>query len=95
MAQPCPGIREKKARNKSLSECQQRRNHHIAKARACACACVEHVFGAIEQMGGMLIRTNGQARANVKMTLSSKSGTPRVPIVCSLNALPRPALRHC
>jgi len=28
-------------------------------------ARVEHVFGAIEQMGGKLLRTIGQERANV------------------------------
>ncbi len=48
-----------------LSECQQRRNHHIAKTRA----WVEHVFAAIDQMGGELIRTIGQARANFAMTM--------------------------
>ncbi|QIK38305.1 IS5 family transposase [Caldichromatium japonicum] len=52
-------------RNKPLSEAQQRRNHGIAKTRA----CVEHVFAAIAQMGGKLIRTIGQARANFAMTM--------------------------
>jgi len=37
----------------------------IAKTRA----RVEHVFGAIEQMGGKLLRTIGQARANFAMTM--------------------------
>lgn len=30
---------------------------------------MKHVFAAIEQMGGRLIRTIGQARANFAMTL--------------------------
>ncbi|ANG63586.1 transposase [Marinobacterium aestuarii] len=60
-----PEIQRKGARNRPLSDCQKRRNHRIAKIRA----RVEHVFGAIEQMGGMLIRTIGQARANIKMTM--------------------------
>lgn len=52
-------IQRKGRRNHQLSECQQRRNHYIAKVRA----RVEHVFGAMEQMGGKCIRTIGQARA--------------------------------
>jgi transposase, IS5 family len=58
-------IQRKGHRNKPLSEAQQRRNHGIAKTRA----RVEHAFGAIEQMGGKLIRTIGQARANFAMTM--------------------------
>jgi IS5 family transposase len=50
---------------RKLSECQQRRNHRIAKVRA----RVEHVFAAIAQMGGKLIRTIGQARADFGMTM--------------------------
>ncbi len=30
---------------------------------------IRHVFAAIEQMGGKLLRTLGQARANVAMTM--------------------------
>ena len=48
-----------------LSECQQRRNHNIAKVRV----RVEHVFGALEQMGGKYIRTIGQARADFALTM--------------------------
>jgi IS5 family transposase len=48
-----------------LSDCQQRRNRRIAKTRARA----EHPFAAIVQMGGQLIRTIGQARANFAMTM--------------------------
>ncbi|ACX95334.1 IS5 family transposase [Halothiobacillus neapolitanus] len=58
-------IQRKGKRNKPLSEAQQGRNHRIAKTRA----RVEHVFGAIEQMGGKLLRTIGQARANFAMTM--------------------------
>ncbi|SDM96653.1 transposase, partial [Stutzerimonas balearica] len=39
--------------------------HRIAKTRA----RVEHVFASIEQMGGKLIRTIGQGRANFAMTM--------------------------
>jgi IS5 family transposase len=45
--------------------CQQRRNQRIAKIRA----RVEHPFAAIAQMGGKLLRTIGQARANFAMTM--------------------------
>ncbi|AKU14361.1 TnpA [Azoarcus sp. CIB] len=48
-----------------MSECQQRRNKRIAKTRA----RVEHVFGALEQMSGKLLRTIGQAQANFAMTM--------------------------
>lgn len=58
-------IQRKGKRNKPLSECQQGRNHRIAKTRA----RVEHVFAAIEQMGGKMIRTIGQARASFAMTM--------------------------
>ncbi len=58
-------IQRKGHRNKPLSEAQQGRNHRIAKTRA----RVEHAFAAIEQMGGKLIRTIGQARANFAMTM--------------------------
>jgi transposase, IS5 family len=58
-------IQRKGKRNRPLSECQQRRNRRIAKTRA----RVEHVFGAVEQMGGKLLRTIGQARANFAMTM--------------------------
>ena len=58
-------IQRKGKRNKPLTECQQRRNQRIAKTRA----RVEHVFGALEQMGGKLLRTIGQARASFAMTM--------------------------
>lgn len=58
-------IQRKGKRGKPLSDCQQRRNHRIAKKRA----RVEHVFAAFSQMGGKLVRTIGQARANFSMTM--------------------------
>lgn len=58
-------IQRKGTRNKPLSECQQRRNHRIARIRA----RVEHVFASLEQMGGKTIRTIGQARASFAMTM--------------------------
>jgi len=58
-------IQRKGHRNRPLSECQQRRNQRIAKTRA----RVEHIFAAIAQMGGKLIRTIGQTRANIAMTM--------------------------
>lgn len=60
-------IQRKGQRNKPLSACQQRRNHRIAKSRA----RVEHVFAGFEQMGGKLVRTIGQARANFAMTMTA------------------------
>ena len=58
-------IQRKGQANKPLSEAQLRRNHRMAKSRA----RVEHVFAAIEQMGGKMIRTIGQARADFAMTM--------------------------
>jgi IS5 family transposase len=58
-------IQRKGKRNKPLSVCQLKRNKRIAKSRA----RVEHVFAAMAQMGGKLIRTIGQARANFAMTM--------------------------
>ena len=58
-------IQRKGTRNKPLSEQQKKRNARIAKIRA----RVEHVFAAIEQMGGKRIRSIGQARANFAMTM--------------------------
>lgn len=57
-------LQRKGKRNKPLSEPQQQRNQRLAKTRA----RVEHVFAAIEQMGGKMIRTIGQTRANFAMT---------------------------
>jgi IS5 family transposase len=60
-----PQIQRRGTSKRKLSKCQQRRNHRIAKVRA----RVEHVFAAIAQMGGKLIRTIGQARADFGMTM--------------------------
>jgi hypothetical protein len=46
-----------------LLERATKANHRRAKTRA----RVEHVFGAQSPMGGMLVRTNGLARARIKM----------------------------
>ena len=48
-----------------MSECQKGRNKRIAKTRA----RVEHPFAQMRHMGGKLIRTIGQARATVAMTM--------------------------
>ena len=48
-----------------MSECQQRRNKRIANVRA----RVEHVFGAMAQMAGKLVRTIGKARTDFTMTM--------------------------
>ena len=58
-------IQRKGQSNRPLSACQRRRNRRIARTRA----RVEHVFAAIAQMGGKLIRTVGQVRANFAMTM--------------------------
>jgi IS5 family transposase len=48
-----------------LSECQKRRNQRIASKRA----RVEHAFAGIRHLGGKFVRTIGQARATVAMTM--------------------------
>ncbi len=48
-----------------LSECQKRRNQRIASKRA----RVEHAFAGIRHMGDKFVRTIGQARATVAMTM--------------------------
>lgn len=62
-------IQRKGARNHPLPARQEKRNQRIAKTRA----RVEHIFAGIEQMGGKLIRTIGQARANFAMTMMATS----------------------
>ena len=59
------GMQRRAAKDKPLSECQKRRNRKIASKRA----KVEHVFAGIRHLGGKFIRTIGQARADVAMTL--------------------------
>ena len=58
-------IQRKAKPGKPLSECQKGRNKRIAKTRA----RVEHPFAQMRHMGGKLIRTIGQARATVAMTM--------------------------
>ena len=60
-----PMIQRKAQRNRALPERQKERNRRIATVRA----RVEHVFGSIAQMGGKLLRTIGQARADFAMTM--------------------------
>lgn len=48
-----------------MSQCQKGRNKRIAKSRA----RVEHPFAQMRHMGGKFIRTIGQARATVAMTM--------------------------
>lgn len=59
------GMQRRAAKDKPLSECQKQRNRKIASKRA----KVEHVFAGIRHLGGKFIRTTGQARADVAMTL--------------------------
>lgn len=58
-------IQRKGRTGKPLGERQKRRNRRIAETRA----RVEHVFAGIRHMGGKLVRTIGQARATVAMTM--------------------------
>lgn len=58
-------IQRKGTKQKPLSACQQRRNLRLAKTRA----RVEHVFGAMHQMGSKFVRTVGLARASFAMTM--------------------------
>lgn len=59
------GMQRRASKDRPLSECQKRRNRKIASKRA----KVEHVFAGIRHLGGKFIRTIGQARADVAMTL--------------------------
>jgi IS5 family transposase len=59
------GIQRRAGKDQPLSECQKRRNQRIARKRA----KVEHVFAGIRHLGGKFIRTIGQARADVAMTM--------------------------
>ena len=60
-----PQIQRKAKPKRPLSQRQKQRNTRIARIRA----RVEHVFAAIEAMGGKTIRTIGQARADFALTL--------------------------
>lgn len=54
---------------KGISEAQKRRNGRIATPRA----RVEHVFGALAQMGGKLVRCAGMVRATFALHLKAAS----------------------
>lgn len=71
-------IQRKAAKGKPLSNCQKRRNTRIAKTRA----RVEHVFAAIEQLGGKGLRSIGLARATLQLNL--KAATYNLRRLCSL-----------
>ena len=58
-------IQNKGSKTKALTQRAKARNKTIAKTRA----RVEHVFASMRQMGGKLIRTVGQARADFALTL--------------------------
>lgn len=58
-------IQRKAKPGKPLSECQKGHNKRIAKTRT----RVERPFAQMRHMGGKLIRTIGQARATVAMTM--------------------------
>ncbi len=58
-------IQRKAKPNQRLSDCQKGRNKRIAKIRV----RVEHPFAQMRHMGGKIIRTIGQARATVAMTM--------------------------
>jgi IS5 family transposase len=60
-----PRVQHKKAKGKPMGKQLEKRNKTIAKTRS----RVEHIFGAIEQMGGKCIRVIGQQRANFVMTM--------------------------
>lgn len=60
-----PQIQRKAKPHRPLPKRQKARNTRIARVRA----RVEHVFAAIEHMGGKMIRTIGQARADFALTL--------------------------
>lgn len=71
-------IQRKAQKGKPLSACQERRNTRIARVRA----RVEHVFAAMEQMGGKLLRWIGLGRATFQLT--AKAATYNLRRLCSL-----------
>lgn len=73
-------IQRKAEKNKPLSACQARRNTRIARVRA----RVEHVFAAMDQMGGKLLRCIGLERADFLLT--GKAATYNLRRLCSLKA---------
>lgn len=73
-------IQRKAMPGKPLSACQERRNTRIARIRA----RVEHVFAAMAQMGGKLLRGIGLDRATFRLT--GKAATYNLRRLCSLKA---------
>ncbi len=73
-------IQRKAEKGRPLSACQERRNIRIARVRA----RVEHVFAAMEQMGGKLLRCVGLDRATFLLT--GKAATYNLRRLCSLKA---------
>lgn len=73
-------IQRKAEKGRPLSVCQKRRNSRIARVRA----RVEHVFAAMEQMGGKLLRCIGLDRA--RFLLAGKAATYNLRRLCSLKA---------
>jgi IS5 family transposase len=73
-------IQRKAPKGKPLSACQARRNTRIARIRA----RVEHVFAAMAQMGGKLLRGIGLERATFQLT--GKAATYNLRRRCSLKA---------
>jgi IS5 family transposase len=73
-------IQRKVEKGQPLSACQERRNTRIARVRA----RVEHVFAAMEQMGGKRLRCVGLDRAIFQLT--GKAATYNLRRLCSLKA---------
>ena len=73
-------IQRKAQKGKPLSACQARRNTRIARVRA----RVEHVFAALKQMGGKLLRCIGLERATFHLT--GKAAVYNLRRLCGLKA---------
>ena len=73
-------IQRKAEKDKPLSICQELRNTRIARVRA----RVEHVFAALEQMGGKRLRGIGLDRATFQLT--GKAAVYNLRRLCSLKA---------
>ncbi|WP_198389015.1 transposase [Burkholderia ubonensis] len=62
-------IQRKGQPGKPLSECKERSNRRIAKFRA----RVEHMFAALEQMSGKILRSIGLARATLHQNWKARA----------------------
>jgi len=62
-------IQRKGSATKGISDTQKKRNRRIATPRA----RVEHVFGALTQMGGKLVRCMGIVRVTFALQLKAAS----------------------